>query len=134
VTEGLGVQSCDTLAGAPVLDARREAVGIIDELLVDVASGRLVYVILSCGGHPGAGGGRVVVPWRWLRWEPGRRQFSLTVDRPTLASALAGPAGLAEDDWLDLSDGGLLREIARYFDAHETSPRPTWRDLSPSHH
>lgn len=100
--------------------------GCVDELLLDVGSGRVEYVVLSCGAGEGVDGRRVVVPWRWLRFEPRSERFHLTVERPALAAA----PGLREDDWPDFSDGRLQRRLSQHFD-HSTRLTPVFARRAP---
>ena len=109
---GARLHSCDTLSGASVADARGGVLGCVDELVLDVLSGRVEFVILFCGGFSGADRRRVVVPWRWLRYEPRTQTFRLTEDRQAVAAA----PELAEDTWPDFSDERLQRRLTQHYE------------------
>jgi hypothetical protein len=119
LADGARLYSCDIVCGAPVVGAGRLRLGTVDELLLDVESGQVGFVVLSCGGDgvTGAGQRRVVIPWRWLRYEPRLQQFALTVDRRALDRAPA----FGQDAWPDFSDAHLQRRITAYFD--DSAPR-----------
>ena len=114
MTDGSRLQSCDNLSGALVVDVRRDAVGCVDELWLDVDSGQVRFVVLSRGGVMGVGGRRVVVPWRWLRYEPRQQRFVLEAERQAL----------------DRAPTLLQRRIAEHFD---DSVRRLPPELSPTH-
>lgn len=122
MTDGARLHSCDIVCGAPVVDVDRLRLGFVDELLLDVESGRVGFVVVSYGndGVTGTGERRVVIPWGWLRYEPGLQRFALTVDRRALDQAPA----FGQDTWPDFSDAHLQRRIIDFFDdsAHRLAP------------
>lgn len=46
-----GAASVGALLGEPVVNQRNQRVGTVDELIIDVSGGRLVYVIVADGGR-----------------------------------------------------------------------------------
>jgi sporulation protein YlmC with PRC-barrel domain len=94
------VLSASTLAGDRVVNGRGEDMGKIDELMIDVQSGRVAYAVLSFGGFLGMGDKLFAIPWRNLTLDEDRKVFVLNVDKATLERA----PGFDKDHWPDMSD------------------------------
>ena len=71
------IASSTRLAGEVVVDDHGEDVGRLERVMIDVASGRVAYVVLACGGVFGIGERRYGVAWKDLRLDPERRCFVL---------------------------------------------------------
>jgi sporulation protein YlmC with PRC-barrel domain len=56
------VLSASTLAGDKVRNAAGENLGKIDELMIDIPSGRIAYAVLSFGGVLGMGNKLFALP------------------------------------------------------------------------
>jgi sporulation protein YlmC with PRC-barrel domain len=79
-----------TLKGDSVLDAAGEPVGRIEEIMLDVPSGRIAYAVLAF--EPATAGSTAplklfAVPWTALRLDAERRCFLLDVARERLRDA-----------------------------------------------
>lgn len=55
------------LTGNQVKNPQGEDLGNIEELAIDVASGRIAYAVLSFGGFLGLGDKSFAIPWEGLR-------------------------------------------------------------------
>lgn len=55
--------------GTSVYGASREAIGEVDDLIVDTVTGKVRYAILSFGGFLGLGKNSYVIPWTSLKWD-----------------------------------------------------------------
>jgi hypothetical protein len=71
------IVSSARLPGNAVVDAGGGNVGRLDCLMIDVASGRIAYAVVSCGGVMGLGAKHCAVEWDDLRLDPERRCFVL---------------------------------------------------------
>src|SRR5690348_29699 len=60
------VLSAATLTGDRVRNPAGEDLGKVEEIMIDVASGRVAYVVVSFGGFLGIGDKLFAVPWRAL--------------------------------------------------------------------
>ena len=67
------IASSARLAGEVVVDHHGEDVGRLERVMIDVASGRVAYVVLACGGVFGIGEHHYAVAWKDLRLDPERR-------------------------------------------------------------
>ena len=60
------VLSASTLQGDRVRNSAGEDLGKVDQIMIDIPSGRVAYVVLSFGGVLGIGNKLFAVPWRAL--------------------------------------------------------------------
>jgi len=94
------VLSAGTLAGDRVRNSAGEDLGKIEEIMIDVETGRVAYAVLSYGGFLGMGNKLFAVPWQALRLDEGEHEFRLDVDKQKLESA----PGFDKDNWPDMAD------------------------------
>jgi sporulation protein YlmC with PRC-barrel domain len=113
------VLSASTLAGDKVRNAAGEDLGKVDELMIDIPSGRVAYAVLSFGGFLGMGNKLFAVPWNALRVDEDEQCFVLDVDKRTLESA----PGFDKSNWPDMADNAWGSEIYRYYNT-----TPYWED------
>jgi hypothetical protein len=92
--------SAGTLAGDRVRNAAGDDLGKIEEIMLDVPSGRIAYAVLSFGGFLGMGNKLFAVPWNALTLDEAEHEFILNVDKETLENA----PGFDKDNWPDMSD------------------------------
>jgi sporulation protein YlmC with PRC-barrel domain len=107
------VLSASTLAGDPVRNSAGEDLGKIEEIMLDIPSGRVAYAVLSFGGFLGIGDKLFAVPWSSLRIDETEHQFILNVDRQTLESA----PGFDKDNWPDMGDPAFESSVYGHFSA-----------------
>src|ERR1039457_5887851 len=81
------VLAASTLAGDSVRNAAGEDLGKLDELMIDIPSGRVAYAVLSFGGVLGMGNKLFAVPWSALRVDEDEKFFILDVDKTKLEKA-----------------------------------------------
>jgi sporulation protein YlmC with PRC-barrel domain len=111
------VLSASTLAGNSVRNAAGEDVGKIDEIMIDVPTGRVAYAVLSFGGILRMGNKLFAVPWSALKLDEDEKCFILNVDKQTLEKA----PGFDKNNWPDMADTSWGTEVYQYFGA-----RPYW--------
>ena len=105
------VLSASTLAGDAVRNAAGEDLGKIDEIMIDIPSGRVAYAVLSFGGFLGMGDKLFAVPWSALKVDEDEKCFVLNVDRNTIEQA----PGFDKNNWPDMSDTRWGTEISNYY-------------------
>jgi sporulation protein YlmC with PRC-barrel domain len=106
-----------TLVGAHVRNAEGEHLGVIKELMVDMASGAIAYVLLSAGRFLAPGEKLLPVPWRALGLAPAGDAFLLAISSQRLAAAPA----FDTDHWPDMSERGWAADVSAWYG---TSPQP----------
>lgn len=63
------VISSDRVNGTAVFGADGRQIGTVDHLVIDKASGRIVYAVMSFGGFLGLAQDHYPIPWAALRYD-----------------------------------------------------------------
>jgi uncharacterized protein YrrD len=103
-----------TLAGDKVVNAAGESLGKVQEIMLDVPTGRVAYAVLSFGGFLGMGDKLFAIPWDQLTLDEDNKQFMLNIDRAKLEQA----PGFDKDNWPDLADPSYGSRIYSYYGSH----------------
>lgn len=110
---GPQVMAAESLQGDRVINPRGEDLGEIQEIMLDVASGKIAYVVLSFGGVMGFGDKLFAIPWSALTLDADRRCFILDIDRERLKKA----PGFDRHHWPSMADPGWSSEVHDYYNA-----------------
>ena len=113
------ILSAGTLSGDSVRNSAGEDLGEIDEIMIDIPSGRVAYAVLSFGGILNMGNKLFAVPWSALRVDEDEKCFILDVDAAMLESA----PGFDKNDWPDMADPTWGSEVFRFY-----GTTPYWED------
>ncbi|HEY1336879.1 MAG TPA: PRC-barrel domain-containing protein [Bryobacteraceae bacterium] len=105
------VMSAGTLAGDRVRNSAGEDLGKIEEIMLDVPTGRVAYAVLSFGGFLGMGNKLFAVPWQALTLNERDHEFILNVDKRQLENA----PGFDKDNWPDMADPNWGAQIHRFY-------------------
>jgi sporulation protein YlmC with PRC-barrel domain len=105
------VLSAGTLAGDRVRNTAGDDLGKIEEIMIDLPTGKVAYVVLSFGGFLGIGDKLFAVPWRALRIDEGEHQFVLDIDKRTLENA----PGFDKNNWPDMADPAFADMIHAHY-------------------
>lgn len=81
------VRSAAAMVGATAVDVEGEAIGEVTDLMIEVASGRIAYVVIAVGATLGFGGERYPVPWSALAHDAEAGEFRLHFSKAHLAAA-----------------------------------------------
>lgn len=80
------VVAADALEGGEVVSPAGEALGTIEEIMIDVRRGVVAYAVMSCG-FAELGDKRVAVPWSELKRDASGERFVFDSDRARLEQA-----------------------------------------------
>ena len=94
------VMSVDSIKGERVVNNHDEDLGSIEELMIDIDSGRIAYAVLSFGGFLGMRNKLFAIPWSALVIRPEDHQFVLDIARERLEQA----PGFDRENWPDMTD------------------------------
>ena len=119
------VQKASKLIDTPVNNLQNEKLGKVENLLVDLPSGRVVVMIVSSGGFLGLGDELSAVPPTALRFNAARDTLQLDASKETLTSAPHFKA----NQWPDLTQPTYADSVYRaykvepYFTSTPTAER-----------
>ena len=117
------VLSAHTLTGDIVRNPEGEELGRIDELMIDILSGRVAYAVLSFGGLLGMGGKLFPIPLTSLSLRTDRNgvleRAILNVDKETIQSA----PGFDRSDIAVHTDRSFLSRVYSHYGV-----APYWGD------
>jgi sporulation protein YlmC with PRC-barrel domain len=105
------VLSAGTLEGDRVRNSAGEDLGKLEDIMIDVPTGRVAYGVLSFGGFLEMGNKLFAVPWEALTLDEREKQFILNVDKATLENA----PGFDKDNWPDMADPSWGSQIYGHY-------------------
>jgi sporulation protein YlmC with PRC-barrel domain len=105
------VQRASQLMGTPVKNLQDEKLGKVENLLVDLGSGRMVAVIVSSGGFLGLGDELSAIPPNALRFSTDRASLQLDASKEMLTSA----PHFRANEWPDFNQPGYSAGVYRAY-------------------
>ena len=87
--------SASTLIGDDVQNSKGEKLGAIEEIMLDLTAGRVLYAVLSFGGFLGIGDKLFAIPWEALTIDTENEIVLFDIDKEVLEDA----PGFDKDDW-----------------------------------
>ncbi|MDP2715727.1 PRC-barrel domain-containing protein [Rheinheimera sp.] len=103
--------SAGSITGDEVCNMQDEKLGKIQEIMLDMAEGKIRYVVLSAGGFLGIGDRLFAVPWKALTLDRENQRFMLDVDVERLKNA----PGFDKDQWPDMADASWNSSVESYY-------------------
>ena len=97
---GPNIMAASTLDGNNVLSSDGDDVGKIKEIMLDVASGRIAYAVLSSGGFLGIGDKLLVMPRSALTLDTDNKCFRISATTELIRNA----PGFDKDAWPSMAD------------------------------
>ena len=79
--------SAGTIRGTAVYNTDGETLGSVDDLMIDSATGRIAYALMSFGGFLGIGERYHPLPWAGLKYDRQRRGYVVPLTKATLIEA-----------------------------------------------
>lgn len=108
------------LIGTGIKNSEGTEIGKLDNVMLDLNSGKVAFGILSADrSFLGTGGKLAAIPWSVIRFDPSRGTAMLNVDKQTL-QAIA----FDKDHFPNLADPQYSRDLYQRFNA-----RPYWEAL-----
>lgn len=114
---GPEIMSASSFEGETVVNPQGETLGEIEEIMLDVRSGRIAYAVMSVGGFLGMGEKYFAVPWHALTLNTDQKAFVLDVDKERLKNA----PGFDKDHWPTMADQRWAGDVHSYY-----GTRPYW--------
>lgn len=110
---GPRVLAASTIENDTVVNMAGDKLGSIDEIMIDVPTGRVAYAVLSVGGFLGLGDKLLAIPWGALRIDPANKRFVLDVSKERLEQS----PGFDKDNWPSMADERWATELHNYYNA-----------------
>jgi sporulation protein YlmC with PRC-barrel domain len=108
---GPRLMGADTLIGDDVYNRQEEKLGDIKEIMLDTASGKIAYAVLSYGGVLTLGEKLFAVPWQALTLDTENKRFILDVSKERVKEA----PGFNKDEWPDMVNPSWTQSVNTYY-------------------
>jgi sporulation protein YlmC with PRC-barrel domain len=112
------VVAAGTLTGGRVRNPAGEDLGKIEEIMIDIPTGRVAYAVIAFGGVMGIGEKLFAVPWRALSLNERDHEFVLDVDRRRMEDS----PGFDPNHWPDMADPVWEAQADEVYSPHHRSP------------
>lgn len=109
--------SATSLNGTNVVNAQGEDLGHVEDMMIDLSTGRILYTVLSFGGILGIGNKLFAVPFEAFTIDQDNENFILDVNKERLENA----PGFDKDNWPAANDVDFHTEVYDYY-----SINPYW--------
>ena len=100
-----------SIIGDKVENPEGEDLGRIDNLMVNIHTGKIEYVVLEYGSFLGLGGKLFAIPFHRLALAPGKRVFILDKAEDYLKNS----PGFDKDHWPDTNDHTYYGDVDSYW-------------------
>ena len=110
-----------TVIGSKVVNAKKEDLGKIEDIVLDAGAGRIAYAVLSFGGFLGMGDKYFAIPWNALHFNLSEKHAVLNLDKKLLENA----PGFDKDNWPNMSDSTWGTRIYKHY-----GYTPYWEEVS----
>lgn len=108
---GPALMGAETLLGNDVYNKDGQDLGDIKEFMIDMATGKVAYAVLSYGGVLGMGDKLFAVPWAALVLDTVNKRFTLNVLKESLKDA----PGFDKARWPSMSDKTWAGGVHRFY-------------------
>ncbi len=108
---GPSLMGADTLIGDSVVNGAEQDLGDIKEIMLDMNSGQVAYVVLAFGGFLGMHEKLFAVPWQALHLDTVNHRFVLNVEKERLKTA----PGFNKESWPDMGDIDWSNQIHTFY-------------------
>jgi sporulation protein YlmC with PRC-barrel domain len=107
------VLAASTLSGDSVRNSMGDDLGKLDEIMIDIPSGKIAYAVVSFGGVLRMGNKLFAIPWSAFQVGEDEKCLILDVPKDTLESA----PGFDKDNWPDMADNTWGADVYRHYNA-----------------
>lgn len=103
--------SAASVTGDDVVNLQEEKLGKLQDIMLDIAQGKIRYAVLSSGGFLGMGDRLFAIPWSALTLDTANKRFLLDVDVERLKNA----PGFDKDQWPNMADTSWSSTVDSYY-------------------
>jgi len=101
------------LQGMNVRNSQGEKLGTIEDVVINVETGKVSYAALSYGGFLGIGDKLFAVPWSEFKFDHGKDEMFFVLDFPK--DKLKAAPGFDKSDWPNFADPHWADRIDEYY-------------------
>lgn len=110
-SENRRILSADSLVSDPVKNVNGDKIADVKNIMIDLDTGRIAYVVVSYGGILGLGDKLFAVPWLAVRVDQEDRALIIDLNEDVLSSA----PGFDKDNWPDFADLQWNRSVHTHY-------------------
>jgi len=103
--------SASTLTGDKVRNTGGDALGHLEEIVIDLDGGRVAYVVLASGGFLGMGDKYFAIPWDLITVDTENHEVIIDLEKEVFDKA----PGFDKDDWPQTHDREWMSDVYRYY-------------------
>jgi sporulation protein YlmC with PRC-barrel domain len=103
--------SATTLIGDGIRNPQNETLGDLKEIMMDTASGKIAYGVVSYGGILGMGDKLFAVPWSAFSIDHDNHKLVLNVSKDRLKDA----PGFDKDNWPNFADPSFASSVGTWY-------------------
>jgi sporulation protein YlmC with PRC-barrel domain len=103
--------SATSIIGDKIENLQGEDLGEIDNLMINVTTGKIEYAVIQYGSVLGIGGKLFAIPFNELRVSAGRHAFIIDRDKDYLKMS----PGFDKDHWPDTNDHTYYGDVDSYW-------------------
>lgn len=104
--------SASSLKGTEVVNLDGESLGKVEDIMIDIHTGRVAYMVLSFGGVLGIGNKLFAVPWTALRVDTAQEKIVMDAHKDLLERA----PGFDKDNWPQTPNGQWYHDVYQHYD------------------
>jgi sporulation protein YlmC with PRC-barrel domain len=112
------ILSASSIAADPVANAAGDKIADVKDVMIDLATGRVAYLVISYGGFLGLGDKLFAVPWSVAKVDQSDQSIVIDLDEEILKTA----PGFDPDHWPDIAQSAWNREIHEHYGVDEPWP------------
>jgi len=111
------------VCGAAVKSVSNEDIGKIEEIAIDLESGKIAYAVLSVGGFMGFNNKVFAIPWEEFvfKHDEAEQHFILDTSKEKLAAA----PGFDKDDWPKTAERDWESEVGAHYQQSQSESTTT---------
>ncbi len=108
-----------TLIGDYIQNSQGEKLGMVEDLMLDLQTGRIGYVVMSHGTLSNLKDKLFAVPWNAFQLDTQKHRFILDIDQKVLDTV----EGFDQDSWPNIVDRDWEERLHQHYGA-----KPYWED------
>lgn len=101
-----------SIIGTDVVNTKGENLGDIKEVVIDPATGKVAYAVVSFGGFLSMGEKLFAIPFSSFKYDHAENEYVLDTSKERLESA----PGFDADHWPKMSDEKWNRDVHKYYE------------------